>query len=305
MTESDEGLISRKAFWRFMQMEADCVPCLLGRVLFETNLCSPAKKSEVMGECIKVLCSEYEEGVNSAETATMVHRRAYNLLDCKDPYIDLKNRSNEIAESIFPKAKKFVAAAKDPLEAASLVSIAGNVLDFGIDAALENPENLTEEFDSLVGQGLATNDIPRMRELLEDAENVIYLLDNCGEIVFDKLLVEELKWFGVRIVGVVKGEPILTDATEEDARTVGIDKLFDEVLSTESFAVGINLNLVGERLRKEIDRADLVISKGMANFESLSNSNLGPIAYLLRAKCLPVAIAIGANVGDNVVRVYE
>jgi uncharacterized protein with ATP-grasp and redox domains len=288
-----------------MQMEADCVPCLLGRVLFETNLCAPEKRSKVMRECIKVLSEKYRPGVNSAVTATAVHRRAYDLLECRDPYADLKKRSNEVAEDIFGKAKDFVESAKDPLEAASLVAIAGNVLDFGIGSALDDPEELAGEFDSLVGQGLSINDVPIMRDILEKAENVVYLLDNCGEVVFDKLLVTELKWFGVRVVGVVKGEPILTDATDEDARSTGIDKLFDEVLTTESFAVGIDLKRVGQRLKKKLKDADLIVSKGMANFESLSDMDLRPIAYLLRAKCLPVAKAIGAKKEDNVVKVYE
>jgi uncharacterized protein with ATP-grasp and redox domains len=288
-----------------MQMEADCVPCLLGRVLFETNLCAPEKKSKVMRECIKVLSEKYSPGVNSAVTATAVHRRAYDLLECRDPYADLKKRSNEVAEDIFVKAKDFVESAKDPLEAASLVAIAGNVLDFGIGSALDDPEELASEFDSLVGQGLSINDVPTMREILEKAENVVYLLDNCGEVVLDKLLVAELKWFGVRVVGVVKGEPILTDATEEDARSTGIDKLFDEVLTTESFAVGIDLKRIGQRLKKKLKDADLIVSKGMANFESLSDTDLRPIAHLLRAKCLPVAKAIGAKKEDNVVKVYE
>lgn len=286
-------------------MDAECIPCLLGRVLFETNLCAPEKKVEVMRACVKVLSGRYRPGVNSAVTATAVHRKAYGLLACKDPYADLKKRSNEVAERIFVKARHFVERSKDPLEAASLVAIAGNVLDFGIGAALSNPERLADEFDTLIGQGLAVNDVPRMREILEKAENVVFLLDNCGEIVFDRLLVAELKWFGVRVVGVVKGKPILTDATREDARSTGIDKMFDEVLTTGSFAIGIDLTRIGKRLRKELKGADLVISKGMANFESLSDEDIRPIAYLLRAKCLPVARAIGANKEDNVVKVYE
>ncbi|MGD0057700.1 MAG: ARMT1-like domain-containing protein [Methanomassiliicoccales archaeon] len=286
-------------------MEADCIPCLLGRVLFETNLCAPEKKSKVMRECIKVLSEKYRPGVNSALTATAVHRRAYDLLECRDPYADLKKRSNEVAEWIFWKAKEIVKCAKDPLEAASLVAIAGNVLDFGIGAALEDPEKLADKFDSLVSQGLAINDVPRMREILEKAESIVFLIDNCGEIVFDRLLVAELRWFGVRVVGVVKGEPILTDATEEDVRSTGIDKLFDEILTTGSFAVGIDLKRVGKCLRSEFNDADLIVSKGMANFESLSDTGNRPIVHLLRAKCLPVAKAIGAKKEDNVVKVYE
>ncbi len=144
-----------------------------------------------------------------------------------------------------------------------------------------------------------------MRRILEDAEEVVLLLDNCGEVVFDKLLVGELRSFGVGVTGVAKGKAILTDVTEGDAHEVGIDKMFDEMLTTGSFAIGIDLSRMGDRLRSKLETADLVVSKGMANFESLSDSDLRPIAYLLRAKCNPVAEAIGARKGDNVVKVYE
>jgi hypothetical protein len=127
-------------------------------------------------------------------------------------------------------------------------------------------------------------------------------MDNCGEIVFDRLLVNELKSMGVRVVGVVKGEPILTDVTEADLRTTGMDKVFDVCLTTGSFAIGIDTDLIGEELGLELDQADLIISKGMANFESLSDKKYPRVAYLMRTKCRPVAEAIGAGRDQNVVK---
>jgi hypothetical protein len=107
---------------------------------------------------------------------------------------------------------------------------------------------------------------------------------------------------GVRVVGVVKGEPILTDVTEADLRTTGMDKVFDVCLTTGSFAIGIDTDLIGEELGLELDQADLIISKGMANFESLSDKKYPRVAYLMRTKCRPVAEAIGAGRDQNVVK---
>ncbi|MBM4236954.1 MAG: DUF89 family protein, partial [Euryarchaeota archaeon] len=237
-----------------MQMDAECVPCLLGRVLFETNLCAPERSGRIMRDCVKILGERFEAGANSAEVATAVHRRAYDLL-CPDPYADLKRRSNIAAQSLYAEAMEFVEGAEDRLEAACLCAIAGNVLDFGIGASLGEPEELGKEFDRLVGQGLDVNEVPKMRRILEEAEEVVLLLDNCGEVVFDKLLVAELRSFGVGVTGVAKGEAILTDVTEADAHEVGIDKMFDETLTTGSFAIGIDLSRIGDRLRSKLENA--------------------------------------------------
>ncbi|MDH7508773.1 MAG: ARMT1-like domain-containing protein [Methanomassiliicoccales archaeon] len=287
-----------------MQMDAECVPCLLGRVLYETRLCAPDRKEEVMVECLKTLCEKFRIGANSADVATHVHRRAYDLL-CPDPYKDLKRKSNLTALSMFERARSYVYSANDKLKAACLCSIAGNVLDFGIRASVEGPELFSNAFDSIVAQGLDVDDTPRMKRILEGADSVVYLFDNCGEIVFDKLLIEQIKSFGAKVIGVVKGEPILTDATREDAVETSVASLVDDLDTTGMFAIGINVLRMSAELRNKFEKADLIVSKGMANFEALSDYAFKPIAYILRAKCRPVARAIGARINDNVVRVVE
>jgi uncharacterized protein with ATP-grasp and redox domains len=177
-------------------------------------------------------------------------------------------------------------------------------MDFGI-AGLEDPTEILREFDSIVRQGLGVNDLPLVRAKLERARKVVYLLDNCGEDVLDALLVREIKALGPMVIGVVKGEPILTDVTMEDARRSGVVEEFDEVLTTGMFAVGLDANRMGDRLRREMEEADLIIAKGMANFESLGETRYRPIAFLMRAKCDPVAKALGAAKGDNVIRLYD
>ena len=285
-----------------MQFAAECVPCLLNRVLYEVQLVAPKKAEEAMAESLHIISTEYPKGMNSARLATMVHERAYAISGSEDPYADLKRRSDEAAELAFPKAQTMVHKADDPLEMAARVAIAGNVLDFGIDVGFERPEELGRKFDKLVDEGLAINDLGKARELMRPGAKVLYLLDNCGESVFDRLLVREIKALGPMVMGVVKGQPILTDVTIEDAKRAHLDECFDELMTTDSFAVGVDVRKVGARLRRELGEADLIVSKGMANFESLSEEAYRPILYLLRAKCEPVARSIGAERNDNVAK---
>jgi uncharacterized protein with ATP-grasp and redox domains len=287
-----------------MQFASECVPCLLNRVLYEVQLVAPERAEEAMAESLHVLSSGFPKGMNSAKLATLVHERAYAISGSKDPYADLKRRSDQAAELVFPLAERMVAEAEDRLEMAARVAIAGNVLDFGIDVGFERPEELVRGFDKLVGEGLRINDLAQARKLMRKGGKVLYLLDNCGESVLDRLLVEEIKRLGPKVIGVVKGEPILTDVTMEDAIRARLDECFDEILSTDSFAVGIDATKVGQRLRKELEDADLIVSKGMANFESLSDEGYRPVLFLLRGKCEPVSRLIGARRGDNVARLW-
>ncbi|KQM11902.1 hypothetical protein AOA80_05960 [Methanomassiliicoccales archaeon RumEn M1] len=286
-----------------MEMTPECIPCLLGRVLFESELCAPQLAAEAMREGLAALRENYVPGANSAEVATKVHRRVYDALGCEDPYADLKEKSDVVAASLLDRARDFIERSDDRLEAAVLVSIAGNVMDFGIPGH-DDPEQLRNDLDGILAQGLDINDVDRLRQMLGPGRTVVYLTDNCGESVLDRLLVEELRSTGTTVVGVVKGAPVLTDVTMAEAPRAGLDRAFDEILTTGMFAVGLDVDRANDRLRSLLDEADIIIAKGMANFESLSDANIGPIIYLMRAKCRPVAQAIGARKGDNVAKLF-
>jgi len=285
-----------------MRFAAECVPCLLNRVLYEVELVAPERADEAMESSLAILDAEFRRGVNSAALATRVHRAAYAIAGTDDPYSELKIRSDQVAEKLFARSSAFVDGSADRFEAAALCAIAGNVLDFGIAVGIETPEQLEKAFQSLVAEGLGVNDLPEAKKLVKRSKTVLYLLDNCGESVFDRLLVREIKRLGPKVIGVAKGEPILTDVTLEDAKRVGLDKEFDELLTTGQFAVGLDVAKVGKKLKERLASADMVVSKGMANFEALSDESVRPVLYLMRAKCEPVARAVGANRNDNVAR---
>jgi hypothetical protein len=160
----------------------------------------------------------------------------------------------------------------------------------------------------LYREGLEVNHTERLRGYLEPGRSVILFTDNCGELVFDSLLCCELKKFKISLTLVVKECPVLSDATLQDLREVnarGVRFSVDSVMTSGGFAVGIDFNLISDALRTKIETADLIICKGMANFESFSETSYRPVLYLLRTKCAPVATALGEREGINLAKLYE
>ena len=289
-----------------MKMKPRCVPCLLNRVLYESNLVmdDERKKTEIMKKILEKMAEIYTTERGSAEIATEIHSLAYHLLGVDDPYKDLKERSNRVALQILPEVEKRVAESEDMLEEAILASIAGNSVDFGIAGSASSPEHLLTKFWDYVEEGLAYNDIEEMKKLLHG--DVLYFTDNCGEVVFDKLVCKILKEnYDIHLTLVCKEVPILTDATYEDVIALGFDEVVDEIMTTGSFAVGVDFHKISKELEERMRNASLIISKGMANYEAFSETDYRPIAYLLRIKCESIAEDMGLKQGTNVVKLYK
>ena len=286
-------------------MSPECVPCLIRRVLFETMEVDPSKSVETVKYASAELGRLFGPDVCSAVVATQVHRGVYDILGDDDPYKGLKAKSNEVALELYPAAERFVSKARDKLRASFLCAVVGNVLDFGIGTGFDHPESLRKEFRNLLGEGLGHDDTPGIRKLLEGGADVAYLLDNCGEVVFDRLALKQLKRLGARVTLVLKEEPILTDVTMRDIGGLGLEGLVDEIVEAPGFAVGVDLGSMEGEFGDMLRGKDLVIAKGMANFESLSETDLAPIAYLLRTKCAPVAQNIGLPKDINAVRLLK
>jgi len=289
-----------------MKMKPRCVPCLLNRVLYESNLVmdDERKKTEIMKKILEKMAEIYTMERGSAEIATEIHSLAYHLLGVDDPYKDLKERSNRVALQILPEVEKRVAESEDMLEEAILASIAGNSVDFGIAGSASSPEHLLTKFWDYMEEGLAYNDIEEMKKLLHG--DVLYFTDNCGEVVFDKLVCKILKEnYDIHLTLVCKEVPILTDATYEDVIALGFDEVVDEIMTTGSFAVGVDFHKISKELEERMRNASLIISKGMANYEAFSETDYRPIAYLLRIKCESIAEDMGLKQRTNVVKLYK
>ena len=288
-----------------MQITPDCVPCLMKRILFQARLLDNGCEAEAVGAALRAYAKEYAPGRNSAEVATEVHRAAYGVMKA-DPYLQMKLDSDRIAGGYLEKVTGYVESAEDPFKAAVMVSVIGNIMDFGTPHAISGPEEFDARFSEMMEQGIGSDDTDRFRELLAKSRSILYFFDNCGESQFDKLLIRQIRKMGVRVVGVVRGERILNDVTLEDALRAGLDKELDRIVTTGEFRIGAVLSKAGDDLKEELGKADLIVAKGMANYESLSDQDAGiPKVHILRTKCGAVARSLKVPEDINVVRVTE
>lgn len=289
-----------------MDIRPECVPCLMKRVLFQARLADNGTEYDALSAALGAYSKQFAYGRNSAAAATEVHRAAYGAMGVKDPYRELKIKADEVAAEYVQYAKDHINGSENRIKAAALMAVIGNIMDFGSGIAIDHPDAFREQFGRIVSQGIGSDDTDRMESGIRKAGTVIYIFDNCGESLFDMLLIEEMRDLGVRVVGVVRGEPILNDVTMDDAQRIGMDKILDRTLTTGQFAIGLDLGRIGKELKEEMDRADLIIAKGMANYESLSDQDAGvPKVYMLRSKCVPVAQSLGVPVDINVVRFVD
>lgn len=286
-----------------MKIHPRCAPCLLSRVQFEAELSTKdvtlQKKAVLAG--IEVLRKYLVDGAPATHLSTKIHREAYRVLGDIDPYIEKKRQSNEIALKLLPFVREFMSE-KDSFRRAVLVSIIGNSFDFGVLGFDADEATGKETIIKQLKHGLDVDDSDIMRSMLKD---VVYLADNCGEIIFDTLLFEEIKKLGGRITLVVRGAPILNDVTMKEVKELGIDKMVDRVLTTGSNAIGVCLKEAPPELVEAMRSASLIISKGMANYETMSEYDFKPIAYLLKTKCESVAEAMGLRKNMSVARVEK
>lgn len=286
-----------------MRIHPDCVPCLMKRVLFQSRLNEGSDEKASVENSLKAFAESFDYSRKSVDVATDVHRASYAVLG-EDPYLDLKVRADEVALQFMDLAQQYVDSSDDKLRACLMVAVIGNIMDFGSAGGIEKPEQFVPIFQELIDQGLGRDDSDRIRGILDKPGTIVYMFDNCGESQLDKILIRYLRAYGKRVVGMVRGRPVLNDVTEDDARRSGLDKELDLMLTTGTFYIGIDWSDVPEDLMEEIRGCDMIIAKGMGNFESLSDEDLPvPIAHVMRTKCRPVADTIGVPLNQNVVYV--
>ncbi len=283
-----------------MKIAPNCIPCLVSRVLYESQLSTDDSKTQrkVLDAAIRAIC-RIGLDVPISVLSTQVHRAAYRVLGDDDPYRDEKKLANETAFKLLPKVKEIVERSEDKFRKAVIAAIIGNTFDFGVLGFEVDAENFERQVDAMFEHGLDIDDTDEMRGLLD---KVVYIADNVGEIIYDGLLIEQIKRLGGDVTLVVRGGYILTDATIEDVWEFGLEKIADKVITTGSNAVGVNMEEASRELREALPTASLIIAKGMANFEMLSEYNFKPIAYLMRVKCAPVGEAVGARKGDVIAK---
>lgn len=279
-----------------MKFDDRCVDCLLSRVMLECQLCgaSGSRSEEVTAACADLLAELRDEPLLHPQIASAMHRKAYEMLGDDDPFLSLKEESDRIAREVCFAVRGRLAGFRDYV----LASIIGNTFDYGVKGHQVTGDFLGY-FEQEYTAGLAIDHTDRIFPLLD---RVVYFTDNCGEIVFDRLLIEYLHRQGSHITLAVRDMPILNDATMAEARALHLDR-FADVLTTTGCGceIGVRLDCMPPDLSLAVDDCTLIIAKGMANYESISEyTGMPPVAFLMAAKCDPIAEEVGVARGSKV-----
>jgi uncharacterized protein with ATP-grasp and redox domains len=283
-----------------MKMASDCYSCILDRAKFEADLAlrTEEEKIQAVEELVDFMAC-HKRGIPAlvgTEREKIIQRRSGDL----DPYESLKADSNLLALELLPAARKLYEGSKNKLEALVRIAAAANSMEFGVKGHDFDNSTFKGKFQKTLEENLS-GDLSAVERRISAFQNVFYLTDNAGEVVFDLFVVEKLKEMGKRIVMGSKAEPVLNDVTVQELRGM----TSTEVIPTGS-VVGTSLECLSPEAEKLLfDKSWLILSKGMGNFETISEYQeklSGRLIYILRAKCSPVASAMGVQRGTLVVR---
>ena len=285
-----------------MKTYFECIPCFIKQSLEAARMATDDEK--IHAEVLKAVMNHLGSisFTNSPpELSRDVHKTIRDITKSEDPYKKVKDQTNKMAKSLYPYLKKLVGDADDSLLMAIKLSIAGNVIDFGTN----NRFNVESMIDAAVKKEFVDNAYLRFKEILCKSKTILYLADNTGEIFFDKLLLKEISNGKKEVTYVVKANPIINDATSEDAHFAGIDKLSTVIVGDagqKRSAPGILLKYASKEFLENLKTADMVIAKGQGNYESLSDIDRD-VFFMLVVKCPLVAQDIGCEVGKLILKV--
>jgi len=277
-----------------MNTYLDCIPCFLKQALFAARAATKdERKIKQVLDRVAQTIPEIPLDSPPPETARLIYSAVRAVTGVTDPFKAYKDRSIERALSLYGEMKSMANRSQDPLRTAVKIAVAGNAIDLGADP----------DFD-LEGEmrGLFTKDLPEdhyesFKHRLEDARTVLYLADNAGETVFDRILIETM---GKETVYAVRDIPIINDATIEEARKRGVGEVA-RIVSSGCDAPGTILKRCSQEFLSLFAGADLIVSKGQGNFESLSGEE-APIYFLLKVKCPVIARHLRAQTGEMILK---
>lgn len=261
-----------------MDLSADCLACMLNKTMTRLVQNQDAHTRTCMNEVLTFL-SQVPPGVSGPLAAQGMNEIVARYYPEQIDYAAVKRRFNALLLSWKPDLERAVQSAPDPLVAALRYALVGNYIDFGAMAQVDE-----QMFAQLVEQASArpldAQELQRFREELGPGKTIAFLHDNCGEIVLDTLLIDQLRRLGCRVVSVVRGQAVINDVTREDAEQVGLTDFIDN----GNGVAGTELSLLSEPCRQLLQQSDCIISKGQGNFETLSGCGLN-IYYLFLCKC--------------------
>ena len=280
-----------------MKTYLDCIPCIVRQSLASVRRVTDDVRihEQILREVLQAT-SRIDMDQPPAAMAQTVHRRIRQLCGNEDPYRESKEQFNRLALEILPGFQRRVEDAADPWEAAVRLAIAGNIMDLGVKSGLNEAQVRVS-----IGQSLdepLDGSPTHLASAIAEAKSILYLPDNAGEIVFDRLLVERMP--REKLTVAVRGRPVINDATLDDAETAGLTRLV-RVIDNGSDAPGTILADCSPTFQQAFADADLIVSKGQGNYETLRECPK-PIYFLLRVKCPVIARDIGCPVGRMVLQ---
>ena len=280
-----------------MKTALDCIPCFTRQALDAARMVSgDVSVHEEVARRVLALAARMDFAQPPPVVGQEIHRIIRRITGVVDPYHDVKERFTRFALTLYPSLKERVRRSSDRLETAVRLAIAGNVIDLGVESEISE-EDIERAIEEMLSARIRGPAFGQFRERAAAASDIFYIADNAGEIIFDRLLIEELLPTPVTVV--VRGHPVINDATRADAETAGLDGLA-EIMDNGSDAPGTVLTDISPECRRRFDRADLVVAKGQGNYETLSEVDR-EVFFLLRAKCPVIADDIGCETGSIVV----
>ncbi len=279
-----------------MNIDEACVGCIINQSLKVANAIDADEKlTASLKSTVEKLSKDFSFDNNPPEIASYVYEKMAKIANKADLYNEVKELSTKKALSFVPSLKNKLLSSKDKLLTATKIAVAGNVIDLA--AAIEF--SLEGELAKIFHTDFAYNDMNKLQRELEGAKNVLILGDNVGEHIFDYMFIEVLKelYPNAKYTYMVRGNPIINDVTMKEALECGFDKLCNLVDSGVN-TPGFSYNRANEKAKKVFNEADIVISKGMGNYECLTPSHRKNICFILKVKCGVVASSLGKDIGD-------
>ncbi|NOQ22295.1 MAG: DUF89 family protein [Candidatus Aegiribacteria sp.] len=279
-----------------MIAELECLPCLVRQArevaIISTDDSSMQKK--IMRSCLAYM-SETNLDRSPPEIAHGIGRIVKSMTGIEDPYREVKSLHTAAALSMLPEMDKIVSEAADPFVAGLRLAIAGNIIDLGVRGEVSD-EDISSILSEAMLEPLEGVDPLQLKMEIDKADSVLYLADNAGETVFDRIFLEQFA--SEKITAAVRGAPAINDATVDDAKEAGLDRVV-RIIDNGSGAPATVLSDCSPEFVTKFGEADLIIAKGQGNFESLSSSDAN-IFFLFRVKCNLVAEHSGFPVGSLV-----
>ena len=286
-----------------MKTYLDCIPCFFKQALDAARFAgaSVGTQKKILDALSREIL-KFKLESSPPEMGRILYGLVRKITGKADPFKEIKRESNKFALGLYPRLKAKVRKSKDRLLTAVELAIAGNVIDYGVKNSLDIGKEIdkifAEENRIIRRESKATFDYSSFKQALKKTKKILYLADNAGEVLFDKILIEELK--NKEIIFVVRDAPIINDALVEDAIFCGIDK-YARIVSSGCDAPGVILDLCSPEFLKMYRDAEFIISKGQGNFEALAGE-VGPIFFLFKAKCPVLSKYLGCKLGDIVLK---